>query len=250
MTLTAIILTYNEAANIADCIASVKWADTVIVFDSFSTDDTVNIAAQAGATVIQHKFVDYSQQRNAALDAVQDEWVLFVDADERVTPELRSEVEIVIQSKQYNGYWIPRHNYIFGKLTRYTGWYPDYQLRLLRRKCARYDTSREVHELVILEGEAGHLKTPLVHYNYKDLKHFLGKQERYTDYAALDLYKQGIRVKPQNYILQPLRHFWWRYITLQGYKDGLHGLQLSLLMAWYEFQKYVRLSREWHRAAG
>lgn len=250
MTITAIILTYNESSNVADCIDSVKWADSIVVFDSFSTDNTIQLATEAGAKVIQHKFVNYTLQRNAALDAVDDQWVLFVDADERVTPELAAEIKTVIQSDQYSGYWIPRHNYIFGKLTRYTGWYPDYQLRLLRRARARYDTSREVHELVILEGEAGYLESPFVHYNYHNLAQFIHKQQRYTDYAACDLYKQGVRVKPQNYILQPLRHFWWRFVTLQGYRDGLHGLKLSLLMAWYEFQKYVRLKRLWNRAAG
>ncbi len=248
MSLVAIILTYNEASNVLPCIESLRWADRIVVFDSFSTDDTVHIAREAGAQVIQHPFTNYTQQRNAALNAVEDEWVFFVDADERSSPEQATEIRGRIANPAFDGYWVPRHNYIFGRLTRHTGWYPDYQLRLLRRARAHYDTSRDVHELVHLDGAAGYLDTPLVHYNYRNLAQFVQKQEKYTDYAARDLFKRGVRVKPQNYILQPLRQFLWRFVTLQGYRDGLHGLRLSLLMAWYEFQMYARLSREWRRA--
>ncbi len=249
MSLIAIILTRNEAANIAACIDSLRWTDSILVFDSFSDDDTVKIAQEAGAKVIQHPWTNYTVQRNAALDAVSEQWVFFVDADERSSPEQAAEIRACIAADTTSGYWVPRHNYIFGKLTRHTGWYPDYQMRLLRRDRARYDVTREVHELVVLsDGKEGYLKTPLIHYNYRDLAQFIRKQEIYTDYAVRDLFRERVRVKPQNYILQPLRHFIWRFITLEGYRDGLHGLRLSLLMSWYEFQKYVRLSREWRRA--
>jgi glycosyltransferase involved in cell wall biosynthesis len=249
MSLVAIILTKNEANNVADCIESLRWADSVLVFDSFSTDDTVSIAHSAGARVAQRAFDNYTGQRNAALQAVSDEWVYFVDADERSSSEQAIEIRARTADPDICGYWVPRHNYIFGKLTRHTGWYPDYQLRLLRREKAHYDTSRDVHELVILDGPEGYLQTPLVHYNYHNLAQFVGKQERYTDFAVGDLFRQGIRVKPQNYVLQPLRHFRWRFLELQGYRDGLHGLWLSLLMSWYEYQKYVRLARAWKGVA-
>ena len=140
---------------------------------------------------------------------------------------------------------MPRHNYIFGKLTRGAGWFPDYQLRLMQRERARYDETREVHELVLLDGAAGYLKTPLVHYNYRDLTAVRGQTGRYTDYAAQELFRQGVHPRPQNYVLQPIRHFVWRFIELKGYQDSWHGLRLSLLMAWYEYQKYVRLGRLW-----
>jgi glycosyltransferase involved in cell wall biosynthesis len=243
MSLIVVILTRNEAENIAACIESVRWADSILVFDSFSTDNTVQIAQQAGARVIQHPFRNYSEQRSAALAAVSEEWVFFVDADERSSSEQGDEIRGQIADPNIDGYWVPRHNYIFGRLTRYTGWYPDYQLRLLRREKARYDMTRDVHELVILDREAGYLEKPFIHYNYRNLAQFIEKQERYTDYAVRDLYRQGTRVKPQNFVLQPLRQFIWRFVTLQGYRDGLHGLRLSLLLAWYEFQKYVRLRR-------
>jgi glycosyltransferase involved in cell wall biosynthesis len=250
MSLVAIILTHDEAANVTACIESVRWADSILVFDSFSEDNTVQLAEAAGARVIQRAFDNYSAQRSAALQAVSDEWVYFVDADERSTPEQAAEIRARIADPACDGYWVPRHNYIFGRLTCHAGWYPDYQLRLLRRARARYDMTREVHELVILDGEAGYLKTPLVHYNYRDLAQFIRKQEVYTDFAAHDLFKQGVRIKPQNYVLQPLRHFLWRFVTLHGYRDGWHGFRLSVLMAWYEFQKYVRLRRAWRNRAG
>jgi len=242
--LAAVILTYNEAADIAACIESLRWADATVVFDSFSTDDTVEIARTAGAQVLQHPFTDFAQQRNAALEAVKADWIFFVDADERATPGLAAEVRRVIEREE-NGWWVPRHNYIFGRLTKGAGWYPDYQMRLLRRGCARYDPARAVHELVILDGEHGWLTQPLLHYNYATLAEFIARQERYTDYDARILYQQGIRPKPRNYVLQPLRHFVWRYITLAGYRDGFHGLRLSLLMAYYNWQMYRRLERLW-----
>lgn len=242
-TLTAIILTYNEARHVAECIESVRFADHVLVFDSFSTDDTVKLAQSAGAEVIQRKFDHYAGQRNAALAAVEGpaDWVLFVDADERVTPELAAEVRTVIESGDCAGYRIPRFNYIFGRLTRGAGWYPDYQTRLLKVGAARYDPERQVHELVLLDGAEGTLIQHFIHYNYENVAQFVLKQQRYTAYDARILCEQGIRPKPQNYFLQPWRQFWWRFVTLKGYQDGLHGLRLSLLMAWYEFRKYVLL---------
>jgi glycosyltransferase involved in cell wall biosynthesis len=247
--LTAIILTFNEADNIQDCIASLKFADHILVFDSYSTDKTVELAERAGAQVVQHPFENYASQRNAALDEVvgTTEWVLFVDADERVTPELATEIIEKISEPEYAGWRIPRHNYIFGRLTQGAGWYPDYQTRLLRIGAARYDPARQVHELVVLDGPEGTISHPLIHYNYRDTTHFTSKQRQYTAYDARVLFEQGIRPKPQNYVLQPWRQFWWRFVTLKGYLDGLHGLRLSVLLAWYELRKYVLLRDLWQQ---
>lgn len=245
--LTAIILTYNEARHIRDCIESLRFADHIVVFDSFSTDDTVTIARQAGVEVLQRRFDDYAGQRNAALEAVagKADWVLFVDADERVTSELASEVQSVITHTPDVGLRIPRHNYIFGKLTKGAGWYPDYQTRLLRVGKAHYDPERQVHELVILDGSEGTLTQPFTHLNYESLAQFHDKQKRYSAYDARILFQQGIRPKVQNYVLQPIRQFRWRYLTLKGYQDGWHGLRLSFLMAWYELRKYLTLRSLW-----
>lgn len=243
--LTAIILTHNESAHIAECIASVAFADHVLVFDSFSTDDTVAIARAAGAEVAQRAFDHYAGQRNAALDhvATHGGWALFIDADERVTPALAAEINAAMGEADYAGWRIPRHNYIFGRLTRGAGWYPDYQTRLLRLGAAHYDPARQVHELVLLDGPEGTLRNPLIHYNYRDLAHFAQKQRTYSAYDAKILYQQGIRPRPHNYLLQPWRQFWWRFVTLGGWRDGLHGLRLSLLMARYEFYKYRLLGK-------
>jgi len=116
-------------------------------------------------------------------------------------------------------------------------------MRLLRRGRARYDPQRQVHELVLLDGEPGFLSAPLIHYNYRSFRQFREKQQRYVAFDAHILHEQGIRPRPHKFITQPLRHFFWRFITLQGYRDGWHGLRLSLLMAWYELQKYVYLRR-------
>lgn len=244
--LAAVILSKNEEAHIVECISSVQWADRVVVFDSFSTDRTVTLAQDAGADVIQNPFENYAQQRNAALDAVDADWILFVDADERSSPEQAAEIRDLLPRAEHNGYWIPRHNYIFGKLTRHTGWFPDYQMRLLRRGKARYDPERQVHELVILKGDPGYLAVPFTHFNYTSFRQFREKQNRYVRYDARILQEQGIRPRPHKFLTQPLRQFLWRFVTLRGYRDGWHGLRMSLLMAWYEFQKYVHLRRLYH----
>lgn len=243
--LAVIILTRNESHNIVACIESAKFANFVLVFDSFSTDNTVELARSVGAQVVQHPFENYAAQRNAALSAIgkSAEWVLFVDADERVTPELAEEVREVIQMPGYATWRVPRHNYIFGKLTRATGWYPDYQTRLLKVGAAHYE--RAVHEIVVAQGEEGTLKEHLIHYNYTSTAQFAAKQRQYAAFDAQIMHDQGIRPKPQNYVLQPWRQFWWRFVTLKGYRDGLHGLRLSALMAWYELRKYLILRRLW-----
>jgi hypothetical protein len=128
---------------------------------------------------------------------------------------------------------VPRWNFIVGKRVRHGGFYPDYQLRLMRIDRARYDLDRPVHEVVLLDGPSGNLQHPLIHYNYDTWAQFHAKQRRYAAYEAQILAERGIRPRPHNFILQPLREFRRRYLTLQGYRDGLHGLKLCLLLAYY-----------------
>lgn len=236
MKLVAAILTKNEARHIVDCIASVGWADAVLVSDSFSDDGTAALAQAAGAVVQQRVFSDFASQRNLALDdamALGADWVFFVDADERAAPELGPEIRQVIAERPEAGWWVPRHNFIVGKEVRFGGFYPDYQLRLLRVGRARYDPERPVHEVVVLDGSEGRLRNHLLHYNYDTWAQFHAKQRRYAGFEAQILKERGIRPRPHNYILQPLREFRRRYVTLQGYRDGLHGLKLCTLLAYY-----------------
>ena len=232
--LTAVILTRNEAENIADCIAALNgWTDEVVVWDSCSLDDTCRVAQAAGAHVVARPFDDYGRQRQAALDSIDSEWILFVDADERATPALAQEVLEACRDTRRAGFWIPRRNFIVGREMQGGGFFPDYQLRLLRRLNARYDLRREVHEIVILEGEDGILAEPLLHYNYADWRQFHRKQEIYARYEARILKERGVQPRPHNLILQPLRELRRRFVTLKGWRDGMHGLRIALLLAWY-----------------
>ncbi len=247
MSLTAIILTLNEAKHLPDCLASVRWADEVLVLDSFSADRTVEIAREMGARVEQRAFANYAAQRDAALALARGDWVLFVDADERVSDALRDEVQAllsVVRHPSSVGYWIPRQNTIFGAWVRHTGWYPDRQLRLLERTRARYDPLRPVHELVVLDGEAGVLHGHLLHLNYETVGEFVRKQKQYARYDAQKLYAEGVRARPHHFVLQPWREFRRRYVTLDGWRDGWRGLLLSALMAWNAFEVYRLLAKQ------
>ena len=249
--LIAVILTRNEARHIGDCIRSVNWADGVLLSDSFSEDSTVEIARQLGAEVVQRPFVNFAEQRNLALAdarARQAGWVFFIDADERATPALAGEIRCAVQGDMA-GWWVPRYNYIMGHRMRGGGWYPDAQLRLLRVGRAHYDPARQVHETVILDGEAGTLHEHLIHYNYDSLSQFVTKQGRYRVLEARMLHARGIRPRPWSMVSMPLREFWRRYASLKGYRDGWVGLLLCGLMGWYMFNTYLELSRLWHESA-
>ncbi|MBN2004154.1 MAG: glycosyltransferase family 2 protein [Anaerolineae bacterium] len=244
--LKAVILTLNEERHIVECIQSLQWTDGVVVFDSFSSDQTVPLARQAGAEIIQHTFENYAQQRNAALDAIEADWILFIDADERATPELGEEIRAVtaqaaVPPGDKAGWWIPRHNYIFGHRMRGTGWWPDHQLRLLRHGYAHYE--RDVHEIAIINGNEGYLNHPMIHYNYETLAQFTHKQQRYVAYDTGILLKQRTLAKFYTPYTQALRHFWWRFITLRGWQDGLHGILLSGMMGYYEMLKYRQVRK-------
>ncbi len=241
MQLTAIVLTLNEAAHIADCLSSLQWADRWVVVDSYSQDATAALAQAHGAEVIYARFENYAQQRNAALQAVTTDWVLFVDADERGTPALGQEVREVMAGRPEMGWYVPRHNYIFGRLTQGAGWYPDYQLRLFRHGYVHYE--RPVHEVAVVDGPIGYLQHPLIHYNYRDPAHFHAKQRAYTAHEIARLRQEGIQPHWYTPWVQPARHFWWRFATLQGYRDGWHGVRLSLYLAYYEWVKYRMLRR-------
>lgn len=242
--IVAVVLTKNEEQHIGACLDSLAWADRRVVFDSFSTDRTGDIAREHGAEVIAHRFVDFAAQRNAALEAVDADWVFFVDADERSTSELAAEIKTIVvgTGQDVTGWQVPRSNYLFGKLTKGAGYWPDYQMRLLKRGCARY--TRPASEIVELEGQSDCLKNPLIHYNYESIAQFHLKQQARIDFEAMNLYQQGAKLKFYTPVYMTVKHFWWRFGTLKGYRDGAHGLRLSLLLAYYFGYRYYRRAAE------
>jgi (heptosyl)LPS beta-1,4-glucosyltransferase len=231
--LAAVILTRNETKHIGDCIATLGFADAVVVWDSYSDDGTVALAQNAGAIVQQRIFDNFASMRNAALEAFDAKWIFFVDADERIPPELGEEARRVIRQGPEVGWWVPRHNYIAGRLVRYGGFHPDYQLRLLRRDRARYDPERPVHEVVLLDGPSGRLQHEMIHYNYDSWAQFHAKQRRYARIEGQVLADRGVKPWPHKFVRFPLQEFWRRYVTLEGYKDGWIGLKLAVLLGFY-----------------
>lgn len=233
--ISAVVLTRNEEEHLPACLASLSWADEVLVLDSGSTDRTRVIARDAGARVETREFTNFGDQRQAALDMATCDWVFFVDADERVPPELADEVrQIVVEQRTEVGWWVPRRNFFWGNEVKYTGWAPDYQLRLLRRQDAHYDETEVVHEVARLDGPDGYLQTPLIHLNYDSWREFFAKQRAYAPYEARRWLAEGRRVRAWTFLLQPVRAFWRRFVTWEGYKDGRLGLLLSLAMSWFE----------------
>jgi glycosyltransferase involved in cell wall biosynthesis len=247
VTLSVVVLTRNEEKHIRACLESIRaFADEILVLDSGSTDRTCAIARAMGARVEFRVFDNYPAQRNAAMESAIGDWIFFVDADERATPELGKEIEFRISNFEFRiaGFWLPRRNIIFGKEIRHTGWSPDYQPRVLRKGHAHFDPAREVHELVVWDGEVGYLQNPLIHYNYDTLAQFRAKQIAYTRYEARIWYDEGKRARWRGFVGQPLREFWRRFIILEGWKDGAHGLLLSALMAYYAFVRQRMLWKQ------
>lgn len=245
--ITGAIIARDEAAHLGPCLDALAWTDRrLVMLDSRTGDRSAEIARARGARVETRDFTTFPAQRNAALDLAETPWLLFIDADERTTPALAVEVGGHIRREATDapvGYWVPRRNYIWDGWIRHGGWSPDYQMRLLRVDRARYDEDRDVHELAVLDGPAGYLREPLLHYNYDRLDQFLAKQRQYVTLEARRLHRLGIRARPRNLILQPLREFRRRYWLSEGYRDGWRGLILATLLAWYTGETYVELRR-------
>lgn len=235
MQLTVAILACDNETEIADCLESVSWADErYVILDTRSGDQTEAIALKMGARVDRHPFINFASQRDFALENSQQEWLFFLDSDERATPELASEIRRVILAEHAQvGWWVPRYNHIWGAVVKHGGWYPDYQLRLIKRGHGHYDPARQVHELVLLDGPEGYLEQPFIHYNYATIKQFIRKQRQYVALEADIRFKQGVRPKPWTFLSLPLREFYRRYVRFQGYRDGWRGLVLCALVAYY-----------------
>lgn len=248
-TLAIVALAWNEGEQLRACFKSLQLlvrlsgARTLIVFDSEGDALTERVAHEVADEVVTARFVNFAAQRNRALDLATAKWVFFIDADERCTPALAHEIVTMIEGADCAAYDIPRRNIIFGREVRHAGWHPDYQRRLLVRSRSRFDESRGVHEVAIIEGPVGQLKNALIHFNYANWGQFIAKQRAYAPLEARRLRDEGYRPRLRSLVGQPLREFKRRFIDYQGYKDGFLGLALSAGMALYTTDVYRRLLR-------
>ncbi len=238
--LTVIVPTYNEAENIGACLEALAWADEVVVVDSFSTDATLEICRNHGVRVVQHEYVNSATQKNWILPQAAHRWVLIVDADERVTPALRQEIEVLLSAgPDCDGYWIRRRNLFMGKEIRFCGWQRDKVLRFFDRDKGRYEEKR-VHAEVELQGRVGFLKAHLVHDSYRDFSAYLEKLDRYTDWGAQELADRGRGGLVFNMVFRPPARFFRMYVLQRGFLDGLRGLMICYLGATSVFLKHAK----------
>ncbi len=236
--ITVIIITKNEENIIDDCLKSVEWADEIIIVDSESEDKTVQIARQYTQKIYTRKWEGYSKQKRYALSLVENDWVLSLDADERVTPELRDEIQSG-PDDNYDGFNISRRNYFLGKHITGCGWDNDYQLRLFK-KTKTSVTERFVHESFAVDGRIGKLNNRIDHYSYRSLKDAVAKMNNYSTLEAKQRYK-GKKVSPFDFILHPAGAFLQYFIVRKGYRDGKYGLMVSLLHAMTNMQTYMKI---------
>jgi len=246
-TLSVVLSVYNEEAKITDALESVKdIADEVIVVDNSSTDKTTAIAKKYTKNVFVQKNnpLDIDRQKNFGFSKVTKEWTLSLDADERVTPELAEEIREVLSHESADAYWIPRRNIIFGKWIEHTGWYPDHQLRLFKTGKGKY-TKEHYHEFIDVEGRKEYLHTDLIHQNYESISQFITRNFLiYAKNEAVTKLKEGYTFSYIDTIRFPTSEFISRFFSREGYKDGLHGLVLSLLMAVYHLVIFLYLWEE------
>ena len=239
--LSVTIITKNEAADIAAALDSVAWADERIVVDSCSTDDTVAIAGRHGARVVSREWTGYVAQKNYAASLASNDWILSLDADERVTPALAAEIQSTLATEPAErGFWIPRVTFHLGRWIRTTDWYPDYQLRLYDRRAAEW-TGKYVHEGVKVRGAVGRLRDELQHYAYRDVAEHMETIEHYTTLAAKQMFEQGRRATTFDLLAQSKFAFFRNYILRRGFLDGSVGLTISRMNARYVAMKFEKL---------
>lgn len=240
-TLAVVVIAKNEEANIARCLKSVAWADQLILVDSHSSDDTAVIAQELGALVIPHQFEGYGPAKRAGVAAATTDWVLNIDADEEVTPELAADIQRVIQEKtDLAGYEMARRTRFLSRWIYHCGWYPDYVTRLFRRDRGNFNDA-PIHEAVILDGPKGRLKSELLHYCFVSLEQYLTKFNRYTSIGAEDAYNRGKRTNLFDITGRPVVSFFAHYVARQGFRDGFEGFVVSVLSAVSVFVKYAKL---------
>ena len=241
MPVTATVITFNEAANIQAALESLSWADEIIVVDSESTDRTVAIARQFTDKVIVRPWPGYVAQKNFAAAQASHDWIFSLDADERVSPALASEVVARLgRTATASGFRVPRVTYHLGRWIRSTDWYPDYQLRLYDRRRGQW-SGRHVHESVKAEGPVADLRGELWHYAYRDLAHHVQTMDRYTTLAARQMFEEGRRAGWLDLAVHPPAAFVRNYLLRRGFRDGIPGLIVSAMNARYVGLKFAKL---------
>jgi glycosyltransferase involved in cell wall biosynthesis len=245
--LSVTIIAWNEEERLRACLESVAWADEIVVLDAESTDKTVQVAREFTDRIWVRPWPGFSAQKNFALDQATGEWVLSLDADERVTPELRERIaRIVSANGPADGYSIPRKNMLWGAWVRHGGLYPDYQVRLFRRNAGRFVDSA-VHESVRVEGRVEALVEPMLHHSYRGLEDFVARSNRYSTLAAHQFVSRGGRAGLAALVLRPLGRFLSMYVLRGGFLDGWRGFVLAVLYANYVF---LRTAKAWEARRG
>ena len=229
--LTVVILTFNSSKHLEEAIKSASFANEVLILDSGSTDNTLDIAQKAGCRIENQKWLGFGHQKQQAVDLAQNDWVFVLDSDEVITQELRKEILETLINPLKQGYTVPRCNYFFGKPIRHGGLYPDATLRLFDRRRGRF-TEDAVHERVLLEGEIGRLHHPMKHYAYDSIEEFVEKQNRYSTLGA-----KPNRLKA---LLNPSWTFLKMYVIKLGFLDGWEGYLIARLYSQYTFWKYIK----------
>ncbi len=242
MGISVVVITKNEEANIERCLSSISWADEMVVVDSGSTDRTVEISQELGARVsVTADWPGFGPQKNRALTLATGDWVLSLDADEWVTPELRDEILNVISGPDGAvAYRVPRLSSFCGRFMRHSGWWPDYVTRLFRRGAARFSDD-VVHEHVIAEGKTGTLRTPIMHETFVDLDELLQKMNNYSSLAAQEMQRGGRKAGLAAAVLRGLWAFIRTYFLRGGFLDGREGFMLAVATAEGTYYRYAKL---------
>ncbi len=240
MKISATIITFNEQANIARAIESLRCCDEVFVVDSGSTDRTVEIASNLGARVVEAPWRGYAGQKNFAAEQAAYDWVLSIDADEALSEALEAEIwQIKKNGPRYDAYTVPRMARYLGRWILHSGWYPDRKIRLYDRRKSRW-VGDFVHETVQVNGRVGHLKCNLLHYTFNSLSEHLSSLDRYTTLAAQELVARGYKAGWSDLALDPFFTFFRTYIFQAGFLDGVEGLTIAFMAAFYNFLKFAK----------
>lgn len=238
MKISAVINTHNEEKNLPRCLNNIeKLVDEIIVVDMESTDDTRKIAKEHKAKIYSHPFTGYVEPaRNYALNKATGNWILLLDADEVVSKELLSKLAHLAEYSDYDFIRIPRKNIIFDRWIRHTGWWPDYQIRFFQKNAVSWGD--EIHSIPVTTGKGFDLppneENAFIHYNYQTISQFIDRLNRYTTIEAQEV-SHTVQFSWWNSIQKPWQEFLKRFFQSEGYKDGLHGLALSLLQSFYVF---------------